>query len=222
MNKTLAALTVALVAGSALSGSAVARDRYYDRDQRSERSDRNEVTANQIIDRFAARTARMKADLRLTPEQDKHWAGFASAMDDTAKKVADRRTARRDEIARERDAAKQNAASNDTPARDNARQAEARQGNVPAGESRPADTTRTGDARSTEVIRDDARADRRDRASDNFLDRMRQEATVMSDMAADRKAIADAAQPLFDSLDDRQRQRFAEAISNMNRRPDRD
>jgi hypothetical protein len=51
---------------------------------------------------------------------------------------------------------------------------------------------------------------------------MRQEATVMSEMAADRKTIADAAQPLFDSLDDRQRQRFAEALTNMNRRPDRD
>jgi hypothetical protein len=213
-----------------LSGSAIARDRYdrdqrSDRTERSDRADRNDLTSNQIIDRFAARTARIKADLRLTPEQDKHWAGFASAMDDMAKKVADRRATRRDEIARERDAAKQNAASNDTPARDNARQAEARQGNVPAGESRPADTTRTGDARSTEVIREDARADRRDRrdrTSDNFLERMRQEATAMSDMAADRKALADAAQPLFDSLDDRQRQRFAEAISNMNRRPDRD
>jgi hypothetical protein len=84
---------------------------------------------------------------------------------------------------------------------------------------------RTGDARSTEVIRDDRRADRRDRrdrVANNFLERMRQEADVMSEMAADRKTIADAAQPLFDSLDDRQRQRFAEALTNMNRRPDRD
>jgi hypothetical protein len=211
MNKMLAALTAVLVAGSALSGSALAQrsDRMERSDRADRRADRNDLTANQIIDRFAARTARIKADLRLTPEQDKHWAGFASAMDDMAKKVADRRTAQRDELARERDAA---------------RQAEARQGNVPPGESRPADA-KTGDTRSTEVIRDDTRVDRRDRrdrAADNFLDRMRQEATAMSEMAADRKTIADAAQPLFDSLDDRQRQRFADAMTNLNRRPDRD
>jgi hypothetical protein len=217
MNKTLAALTAVLVAGSALSGSAIARDKYDDRDRRSERSDRadsNELTANQIIDRFAARTARIKADLRLTPEQDKHWAGFASAIDEMARKVADRRTARREEALRQRDAARQDAAP-----RDEARQAEARQGDVNSTDTRP------GDVRSNEARRDDSRADRRDRrdrSSDNFLERMRQEAIAMSEMAADRKALADAAQPLYDSLDDRQRQRFAEAVSNMNRRPDRD
>ncbi|MDB5598246.1 MAG: hypothetical protein JWN71_290 [Xanthobacteraceae bacterium] len=212
MNKTLAALTAALVAGSALSGSALAQrsDRTERADRADRRADRNDLTSNQIIDRFAARTARIKADLRLTPEQDKHWAGFASAMDDMAKKVADRRTARRD-ADRTNDTARQNGT------RDDARQSEARQGDVKSGDARPGD--RPSDAR-----KDDARpADRRDRAaSDNFLERMRQDATAMSETAADRKALADAAQPLYDSLDDRQRQRFAESLTNMNRRPDRD
>jgi hypothetical protein len=210
MNKMLAALTAALVAGSALSGSALAQrsDRTERADRADRRADRNDLTANQIIDRFAARTARIKADLRLTPEQDKHWAGFANAMDDMAKKVADRRTARRD-ADRTNDTARQNGT------RDDARQSEARQGDVKSGEAQPGD--RPSDAR-----KDDARGDRRDRTSDNFLERMRQEAAAMSETAADRKALADAAQPLYDSLDDRQRQRFAEALTNMNRRPDRD
>src|ERR1700681_3204129 len=75
--------TAALVAGSALAGPAVARDRL----------DRAELTANQITDQYAARTARIKADLRLTPEQAKNWPGFESAMNDIAKTNADRQMA---------------------------------------------------------------------------------------------------------------------------------
>jgi hypothetical protein len=57
------------------------------------RSDRAELTANQIANDFAARTARIKADLRLTPEQGKNWAGFETAMTDMGKRYGDRQTA---------------------------------------------------------------------------------------------------------------------------------
>jgi len=88
MRKALLLLTIAaLLAGTGLSGSAISRDRI----------DRAELTANQITDQFGANTARIKADIRLTTEQDKNWAGFASAMDDLAKSNADRQIALRAE-----------------------------------------------------------------------------------------------------------------------------
>jgi len=62
-NALIALATAALVTGSALTGSADARDR--DRD-------RIDMTANQIVDQYNARTARIKADLRLMPEQEKN------------------------------------------------------------------------------------------------------------------------------------------------------
>jgi gas vesicle protein len=58
-----------------------------------ERSDRAELTANLIANDFAARTARIKADLRLTPEQEKNWPGFETAMSDTGRRYGDRQTA---------------------------------------------------------------------------------------------------------------------------------
>jgi hypothetical protein len=79
-------MSAALLAVTALTGSAVARDR----------SDRTELTAGQMIDRAEARTAKMKVDLNLTADQDKNWSGFASAMRDMSKKQADRRIALRD------------------------------------------------------------------------------------------------------------------------------
>jgi LTXXQ motif family protein len=83
MRKSLIFLTsAALLTGSALSGSAVARDR----------SEHTELTASQIADRADARTAKMKVDLNLTADQEKNWSGFASAM----QKQADRRIAVRD------------------------------------------------------------------------------------------------------------------------------
>src|ERR1700721_1841447 len=79
-------LSTALLAGTALSGTAIARDR----------SDRYERTAIQMTDRADMRTAKMKVDLNLTADQEKNWSGFASAMQDMSKKQADRRIAIRD------------------------------------------------------------------------------------------------------------------------------
>ena len=84
MRKTLILFTTAvLLAGTAVGGSAIARDR----------SDRTELTAGQISDQAAARAARMKADLRLTQEQAKNWPALKTAVVDMWKKQLEQRIA---------------------------------------------------------------------------------------------------------------------------------
>ena len=129
-------------------GSTYARDR----------SDRAELTANQITNDFAARTARIKADLRLTPEQEKNWPGFESAMSDMGKRYGDRQTAV---------------------------QADRTQQKAPA----------------------------------DIIEQLRDEAQFLSERSVDRKTLADAAQPLYASLDDQQKRRFAKELIDVSRWP---
>jgi gas vesicle protein len=129
-------------------GSTYARDR----------SDRAELTANQITNDFAARTAHIKADLRLTPEQEKNWPGFESAMSDIGKRYGDRQTAM---------------------------QADRTQQKAPA----------------------------------DVIEQLRDEAQFLSERSADRKTLADAAQPLYASLDDQQKRRFAKELIDVSRWP---
>jgi hypothetical protein len=82
----------ALIAGTALTGSAVAQDR----------SRHTELTANQMADQGDAQSARIKAELLLTPDQEKNWAGFESAMRDIGKKRADREISRRAELTKQK------------------------------------------------------------------------------------------------------------------------
>ena len=97
MRKTLTLFTAAvLLTGTALAGPAVARDR-------SDRSDRSEFTANQMADQAAARAAQLKADLRLTPEQDKNWPAFEVAVVDMWKNQTQQRLAWRAAHARQQD-----------------------------------------------------------------------------------------------------------------------
>jgi LTXXQ motif family protein len=87
MRKTMIIyMSAALLTGTALTSSAIARDR----------SDRTELSASQMADRADARTAKMKVDLNLTADQEKNWSGFASAMQDISKKQADHRIAMHD------------------------------------------------------------------------------------------------------------------------------
>lgn len=85
--------TAVMLAGTAITGAAVARDR----------SDRTELTAGQITDRAAARAAQMKADLRLTPEQEKNWPAFETAVVDMWKKRTEARIAWRTAHAKQQD-----------------------------------------------------------------------------------------------------------------------
>jgi hypothetical protein len=140
MRKALILLTTAaMAAGSALAGPAIARDR----------SDRVQMSANQIADQADARTARMKVGLRLTPEQDKNWSGFETAMRDMGKKRADRQMALREERAQ-------------------------RNGSV------------------------------------DVIEQMRKDADAQIERSNDWKKLADAAQPLYASLNEQQKRRFAE------------
>jgi len=149
MNKTLLSLTAAFVAGAASLGSVNAQDR----------SHRAELPANQISDEVDAQTARIRADLRLTPDQEKNWAGFESAMRDIGKTRADRENTTREDRAQQK-------------------------GPV------------------------------------NIIDRMHREADYMSERSADQKKLADAAQPLFASLDDQQKRRFSENLIRINNERD--
>ena len=134
----------ALGAGVALTGTVVAQDH----------SRRADASANQISDQVDARIARIRADLRLTPEQEKNWTGFESAMRDIGKKQADR------EIKRRADRAQQ-------------------QGPV------------------------------------DIIEQMRRGANSMSERSVEQKTLANAAQPLFASLNDQQKRRFTEELVHM-------
>jgi hypothetical protein len=147
MRKTASLLmSAALLTGIGLTGSAVARDR----------SDRAELTASQMTDRADVRAAKMKVDLNLTADQEKHWAGFATAMQDMSKKQADRLIASRDARARQHG---------------------------------------TLDA----------------------LDEMRKNADSQIERSNDLKKLADAAQPLYASLNEQQKSRFAESLFGADR-----
>ena len=147
MRKTLILVaTAALLTGTAINGSAVARDR----------SDRTELTSSQITDQASARASQLKADLRLTAEQEKNWSAFETAVVDMWKKQAEQQIAWRNARAKE-------------------------QGSV------------------------------------DLIDEMRKDADEQIDRSNARKKLADAAQPLYSSLDDQQKRRFAEALFRRDR-----
>jgi hypothetical protein len=70
MRKSLTVfMSAAMLAGTALTGSAIARDR-------SDVSDAQ--TDTQIANKAEARIAQLKVDLNLTADQEKNWASFAA------------------------------------------------------------------------------------------------------------------------------------------------
>jgi len=142
--KIVVFVIAALVAGAVLTGSVIARDR----------SDRVELSANQIVAELDARIAGIKADLHLTPEQEEKWSGFESAVHEISKERADRQVARRAE-----------------------------------------------------------RSDQK--GSVDFIEQMRQAAVSMSERSVAEKQLADAAQPVYASLDDQQKRRFADELIQM-------
>ena len=147
MRKTLILVTTAaLLSGTAMTGSAIARDR----------SDRTELTSSQITDQVAARAAQMKADLRLTAEQEKNWPAFETAVVDMWKKQGEQQTAWRSAHAKQP-------------------------------------------------------------VSVDLIDEMRKDADDQIDRSNARKKLADAAQPLYSSLDDQQKRRFSEALFSKDR-----
>jgi hypothetical protein len=114
-----------------------------------------QLTAEQIVANSDANIERIKTELKLTPEQEKHWTSFNSAMHYLGHNGADRLNLR---IAR---------AKRDPP--------------------------------------------------DDIIEQMRNEAQFLNDRAVDQRNVADAAEPLFASLDDKQKALFIEEMVRLSR-----
>ncbi len=112
-----------------------------------------QLTAEQIVASSDANIERIKKELNLTPEQEKHWTGFNSAMHYLGHNGADRLNLR---VAR---------AKRDPP--------------------------------------------------DDIIEQMRNEAQFLNDRAVDQRNVADAAEPLFASLNDKQKAVFIQEMVNL-------
>jgi len=112
-----------------------------------------QLTAEQIVANSDANIERIKKELNLTPEQEKHWPQFSSAMHYLGNNGAERLKLR---IAR---------TQRDPP--------------------------------------------------DDIVEQMRNEAQFLVDRAADQRSVADAAEPLFASLGDKQKQVFIEEMVRL-------
>lgn len=112
-----------------------------------------QLTAEQIVANSDAYIDRIKVELNLTPEQEKNWTAFNSAMHYLGHNGADRLNLR---IAR---------AQRDPP--------------------------------------------------DDIVEQMRNEAQFLNDRAADQRAVADAAEPLFTGLNDKQKAIFIQEMVRL-------
>jgi hypothetical protein len=112
-----------------------------------------ELTAEQIVANSDADIDRIKSQLNLTPDQEKHWTAFNSAMHYLGHNGADRLNLR---IAR---------AKRDPP--------------------------------------------------DDIVEQMRNEAQFLNDRAVDQRSVADAAEPLYTSLDDKQKAIFIQEMVRL-------
>jgi hypothetical protein len=111
------------------------------------------LSAEQIVANSDADIDRIKSELNLTPEQEKNWTAFNSAMHYLGHNGADRLNLR---IAR---------AQRDPP--------------------------------------------------DDIIEQMRNEAQFLNDRAVDQRSVADAAEPLFTSLDDKQKAVFIQEMVRL-------
>jgi LTXXQ motif family protein len=113
------------------------------------------LTAEQIVANSDANIDRIKAELNLTPDQEKNWSAFSSAMHYLGHNGADRLNLR---MAR---------AQRDPP--------------------------------------------------DDIIEQMRNEAQFLVDRAQDQRSVADAADPLYASLDNKQKQIFIDEMVRLSR-----
>ena len=112
-----------------------------------------QLTAEQIVSNSDAYIERIKTELKLTPEQEKNWGAFSSAMHYLGHNGAERLNLR---VTR---------AKRDPP--------------------------------------------------DDIIEQMRNEAQFLVDRAADQRNVADAAEPLYASLDDKQKQLFIDEMVRL-------
>jgi hypothetical protein len=112
-----------------------------------------QLTADQIVSNSDSYIERIKTELNLTPDQEKHWFGFSSAMHYLGHNGAERLNLRMERAKR------------DPP--------------------------------------------------DDIIEQMRNESQFLIDRAADQRNVADAAEPLFSSLDDKQKQVFIQEMVHL-------
>ena len=112
-----------------------------------------QLTADQIVANSDAYIERIKTELNLTPDQEKNWFGFSSAMHYLGHNGAERLNLRMERAKR------------DPP--------------------------------------------------DDIIEQMRNEAQFLIDRAADQRNVADAAEPLYSSLDDKQKQVFIQEMVRL-------
>jgi hypothetical protein len=112
-----------------------------------------QLTAEQIVANSDANIERIKKELNLTPDQEKNWGAFSSAMHYLGHNGADRLNLRIERAKR------------DPP--------------------------------------------------DDIVEQMRNEAQFLVDRAQDQRGVADAADPLYSSLDDKQKQIFIDEMVHL-------
>ncbi len=112
-----------------------------------------QLTPDQIVANSDAYIERIKTELNLTPDQEKHWFGFSSSMHYLGHNGAERLNLRVERAKR------------DPP--------------------------------------------------DDIIEQMRNEAQFLIDRAADQRNVADAAEPLYSSLDDKQKQVFIQEMVHL-------
>lgn len=88
-------MAAAFALGSAPVAFAIARTR-------TDRPEPAAPTASQILDKEEAQIAQLKAELRLTPEQEKTWSDLETALRDIAKKRANQMVVIRAELAQQK------------------------------------------------------------------------------------------------------------------------
>jgi hypothetical protein len=112
-----------------------------------------QLTPDQIVANSDSYIERIKTELNLTPDQEKHWFGFSSSMHYLGHNGAERLNLRVERAKR------------DPP--------------------------------------------------DDIIEQMRNEAQFLIDRASDQRNVADAAEPLFSSLDDKQKQLFIQEMVHL-------
>jgi hypothetical protein len=182
MGKSLRGILIAGVALSALWAMPASAER------RANRDVDNTPTANQIVDMADARVATLKADLRLTPDEEKNWDGFRSAIHDIAVNRADQM----DQMRNGRTVAKGQTSDTTTSNPDV---------NAPNGNATNAANSTAAPSPSADTANANAEAQN---APDD-IQALRIQAEQLNSRADELKKIADAAQPLYASLDDTQR-----------------
>ena len=182
MIKSVRNILIASVALSALWAMPASAQR------RANRDFDNTPTANQIVDMADARVATLKADLRLTPDEEKNWDGFRSTIRD----IAVNRANQMDQMRNGRTVAKGQPFNTTTGNPDV---------NTPNSNTANADTSAAPQSRPADTSNATAQA----QSAPDDIQALRIQADQLNSRADELKKIADAAQPLYASLDDAQR-----------------